>query len=157
MVNKLVFTNPFSQWVIMLCAFLVSIVGALLIAKFLNGNGVKRLMRFWGNKSINNSIWRDVVDFEQGTRILASMAGSNYGYLGFLLEIEENGLDSWLALTDWIKVELDKNDKMIASSSYTSDPEIKTSLVLRLSDVRSVTLFYDKSTKVYLGEPTSRA
>ncbi len=108
-------------------------------------------MRFLGNKSVNDNIWRDVIDFDLGSRILVSMIGSDYGYLGLLLEIEEKGHDSWFALTDWRKVKLNENDEVIASFQHADDPDVKTSIVLRLSDVRLAMLFYDKDTHVYLG------
>lgn len=150
--NKLVFVGRLSQWVIIALAFCISIVGSLILAKFLNVNIIKRAMRFWGNKSLNNSIWRDIVDFDQGTKILVSIIGSTYGYLGFLLEMEEKGSESWFALTDWVKVKMDDNNEVAGTFNQVNHPELKSSIVLRLSDVKSMMLFYDKNTKVYLGK-----
>ncbi len=149
--NELMFVEPVSQWIIMLCAFLISIIVSFLLAKFSNCDSMKKVMRSLENKSINDNIWRDVVDYENGTKILVSLIGSDYGYLGFFLEIEEKGPDSWFALTDWNKVKLNENDEVITSFKHTGDPAIKSSIVLRLSDVKSATLFYGKDTRVYLG------
>lgn len=140
--------GDFSQWGVTVLSFIIAIFTAILLSKVTDTGLAKKVLRLIGRKTSNKYIWKDVVDFQQGTMVLATLT-EDYGYLGFFLAIEENGADSWLAISEWSKVRLDEAGTPMVINE-PDDAEIKSSILLRLSDVKDLKLFYDKSTKVHL-------
>ena len=71
------------------------------------------------------------------------LSGKKYGYCGKLIEIEENGINSWFALTQYDKFDIET--KKILPSPTTTFP---TRLVLNFKDVEAIELVYNKDSKL---------
>jgi hypothetical protein len=95
-------------------------------------------------KSINNDLWRDVIDCDLGTIVKIFMKSQATVYIGKLAAREENGLESWFLLADYKCKYVDKNEEFNSKTHPTP-----TRVMIPLSEVERVELFYDTDTELF--------
>ena len=70
-----------------------SILLSIILAVFIRIPAVNSTMIWAFNRTINDSIWNDFLDFENGNMLVIKMKGNDkIGILGNFINIEENGL-----------------------------------------------------------------
>lgn len=85
------------------------------------------------HKSLHEDIWRDIIDYKNGTTLRFICCDGIY--TGVLVGHEEKGNDSWFVLEDYIVDE--------ENSEYSSeDVNYETRLAINLKNVKRVELFY---------------
>ena len=89
------------------------------------------------NATPNQSIWRDVLDFEHGSNLKVYLKGKDYYLIGHLQYLEENGEDSWLSVNAFEEYYLkDNSEKNIR---YRDNEKVFA--VFRLKDVDYIEVF----------------
>jgi hypothetical protein len=98
-------------------------------------------------KTPHQSIWRDVLDFENGTPCYIHMKAANRVYAGTLSVMEENGDDSYLCLAGYILTTGNSGEATHEEVNYEND--IRRLIVLRLRDIDRIEINYkDGSSKI---------
>lgn len=113
---------------------LTSVFIAFLTAKVYESKAFNKLLGKLSNKSINDSIWRDLVDFKNTTH-MSVMCRNGTVYVGRLEYFEENGMDSWFALSLYAIKDYDKEGIQKAES-------FDDRLIINIRDVERVELLY---------------
>lgn len=102
------------------------------------------LYRF-NNKSINDDIFDDIIDYDKKTMLNIYLKSSNIYYVGRFSYREENGTDSWISLVDYCCVDKDTNEKIF-------DPEqggLNSSVAINLNNIERIELFYENDSEVW--------
>ena len=90
------------------------------------------------HKSTHADIWRDVIDYKNGTTMRFTYEDKIC--TGILYEHEEKGNDSWFVLDDYV---IDNPD---GSNRYdSSTKEYPSKIAVNLKDAKMVQLFYGKT------------
>ena len=106
---------------------------------------VKRITPYFNHKSINDDIFDDVIDYEMGTIMSVYLKSSNIYYAGRFAYREEKGNESWISLYKYNVVNK-KTNEIIYNSEKA---ELKSSVVIPLSNVESIELIYEENSKVW--------
>mgnify|MGYP004554525553 CR=1 FL=1 len=114
---------------LMVIAVIVSIIMIFLY----DSKIVNFVFRKINYKSIHDNIWRDVIDYKNGTTM--RFICEDVSYIGVLAEHEENGNDSWFVLEKYI---IEENGSEI---SY-KDIKEQSKIAINLKDVKRVELYY---------------
>lgn len=118
------------------------IFGTIIICIFsilVNRKWFKRIIVKLFHKTINESIWRDVLDFENGSNLKIYLKNKDYYIIGHLKNIEEKDDNSWIALNSFAKFDINTNQNYKQEPSYI-DRE-KVTIVIRLSDIEHIEIF----------------
>lgn len=91
------------------------------------------------HKTLNNDIWRDVLDLENGSNLKVYLKGQEYYIIGHHKNHEENGDDSWLALSAFAKINKETNLPYKKEPSYLDRSDII--ITIRFSDIEHIEIF----------------
>lgn len=119
---------------------LAVIIGSVIISAvsiLIQQEHIKKLFVKLYHKTLNDSIWKDILDLENGSNLKIYLKNKNFYLIGSLKNMEENGNDSWIALKAYSKYKLDTNEQI--EPSYLDRDDI--SVVIRLSDVDYMEVF----------------
>lgn len=97
------------------------------------------------NKSINNDIFDDIIDYDKRTMMNIYIKSSDIYYIGRFSFREENGIDSWISLVDYCSVNKKTEDKIF-------DPEesgLKSSIAINLNSIERIELIYEDDSEVW--------
>lgn len=100
---------------------------------------IKRIMIRLFHKTLNNDIWRDVLDLKNGSNLKVYLKDNDYYIIGHYKNHEENGTDSWLALNAFAKYDKETNKKYKNEPSYLNDSNVI--ITVRFSDVEHIEIF----------------
>lgn len=89
------------------------------------------------HKTPHADIWRDVLDFENGSNLKVYFKNSDVGFIGHHLVHEERGDDSWFAISAPIKFDVKTNETIDASNKDNEN----NILTFRLNDVEHIEVF----------------
>lgn len=125
-----------------------SLTGLLLALLFTSLKKVKifnRLLYEVNNKSINDDIFDDVIDYDKRTMMKIYIKSSDVYYIGRFFFREENVINSWISLVEYYCVDKKTNNKLF-------DPEaggLCSSVVINLKEVERIEIIYEKDSKVW--------
>lgn len=91
------------------------------------------------HKTPNDDIWRDVLDFKNGSNLKLYIKNADYYIIGHFKNIEEKGDDSWIAITAFSKYNKLTNDNYMNEPNYSNDKNV--TLTIRLSDIEHMEIF----------------
>lgn len=91
------------------------------------------------HKTVNEDIWRDVLDLDKGSNLKVYLKGKDYYIIGHHKNHEEKGADSWLALSGFAKFEKESNMPCKNEPSHLGD--INAIITLRFSDIDYIEIF----------------
>lgn len=91
------------------------------------------------HKTLNNDIWRDVLDLEKGSNLKVYLREKEYYIIGHHKNHEENGNDSWLALSAFAKFDKETNEPYKNEASYLDRKEVI--ITVRFSDIEHIEIF----------------
>lgn len=97
------------------------------------------------NKSINNDIFDDVIDYQKRTLMRIFIKSSNLYYIGKFSYREENGINSWICLIDYCSVDSSTNDTIFDPSQSN----IKSSVIINCKDIERIELVYENGSEVW--------
>ena len=86
-------------------------------------------------KTPNQSIWKDVIDFKNGSNFKVYLKDKDYYVVGHLENFEETE-NPWFSLSGFVKLDLQTNGIIV---SYEENQGVK--IVFRLSDVEHIEVF----------------
>ncbi len=94
------------------------------------------------HKTLNDDIWRDVLDLEKGSNLKVYLKDKDYYIVGHHKNHEEKGNDSWLALSGFAKYDKTTNKKCENEPSYLGQNNIL--ITVRFSDIEHIEIFNQK-------------
>lgn len=124
---------------------LTGIVLAVLITWLKRREIIGKIISSFNNKSINDDIFDDVIDYDKRTLMRVYLKSSNIYYLGRFAYREENGNDSWICLFEFGVIDKETNDEIYDPSNC----DLKSSVVINLSNVERIELIYEDDSKVW--------
>lgn len=89
------------------------------------------------HKTPNDDIWRDVLDLDNGSNLKVYLKGKDYYLIGHHKNHEENGDNSWFAISAYGKFDIN-TDEVIDNKYMDKENIIAT---FRLSDVEHIEIF----------------
>lgn len=97
------------------------------------------------NKSINDDIFDDIIDYDKRTMMRIYIKSSNVYYLGRLAYREENGTNSWISLIDYCSVDKDTDEPIFDpdESNYMS------SVAINLNNIERIEIIYENDSDVW--------
>lgn len=91
------------------------------------------------HKTLNDDIWRDIFDLENGSNLKVYLKNTDYYLIGHLKNYEEKGNDSWLALSAFGKFDKTENILCKNEPQFLNDSNIL--IAIRFSDIESIQIF----------------
>lgn len=122
---------------------MVAILLSFICAKISETKVLNKLISALSHKSINDNVWKDIIDYE-GTTLNIFCKNKSISYCGILVAMEENGADSWLILKDYIIQYYDKDE--IFDSALLPNP---STLAINLKNADRIELYYNPDTKIF--------
>lgn len=113
---------------------IVCIITALMQRKW-----AKRLSVKLFHKTFNESIWKDILDLDNGSNLKVYLRDKDYYVIGQLKNLEERQEASWLALKGFAKFDLNTNAMYKNEPGFLDNPDII--IAIRLSDVEHIEIF----------------
>lgn len=104
-----------------------------------------KLLYSINNKSINDDIFDDIIDYDKKTMMKVYIKSSDIYYIGRFSFREENGINSWISLIEYYCVDKNTNKKIF-------DPEqggLNSSVVINLSNIERIEIIYEKNSEVW--------
>lgn len=120
-------------------AAIIGIVFSIFCAILSQRKWFKKLTVKLFHKTLNTDIWRDILDLENGSNLKVYLKNKNYYLIGHLKNLEENGDESWIALSAFAKFDKKKNENYKNEPSYLDRSDII--ITVRLSDVEHIEIF----------------
>lgn len=142
------FCTRFSQtdWTKILIQIILCIVSSLLLSWGYYKFSINRLVDKINHKSINDSIWDDIIDYDLGTSLKVFLNDGNV-CIGKLISREKKGNDSWFVLSEYITIDANGNEynskKVCELNGFVS------TLTFRLSEVKYIELYYTQQTQIF--------
>lgn len=122
---------------IILCT--AALILSIICIKCTEGSKFNKYFRMINHKSTHEDIFSDVIDYKNGTTL--RIVCNDWVYTGKLLFHQEKGKNSWIILADYI-IESGEDIRNSADISYP------TTIMLRLSDVMHIELYYNEENTV---------
>lgn len=97
------------------------------------------------NKSINDDIFEDIIDYDKQTMLQIYLKNSDCLYIGTFKMREEKGLDSYIVLIDYAS--LNKTTKEIIFMPSENDKY--STVAINLRDIERIELIYEHDSKVW--------
>ncbi len=91
------------------------------------------------HKTLNNDIWRDVLDLENGSNLKVYLKDKDYYVIGHHKNHEENGNDSWIALSAFAKFDKTTNKNYKNEPVYLDRKDVI--ITIRFSDIEHIEIF----------------
>lgn len=91
------------------------------------------------HKTLNDDIWRDVLDLEHGSNLKVYLKDKDYYIIGHHKNHEEKGNDSWLAVSAFTKFDKETNKPYKNEPTYIDNP--KVIITVRFSDIEHIEIF----------------
>ena len=120
-------------------AIILGIIFSVGIALVFSSKHFSRLTVYLFNKTPNDSIWYDVLDLKNGSNLKIYLKNKDYYVIGHHKNHEENGNDSWIAVSAFGKFDVKTNQLVRHEPSYLNNPEVI--FTVRLSDVEHIEIF----------------
>jgi len=96
------------------------------------------------NKSINDDVWDVILDYNDPPMPKVYVKGADILYIGRFAAREENGLNSWIVITDYIRA--NKENKL----QYNPEEHNQKSMIaLNMRDIERVELVYSQDSKIW--------
>lgn len=118
-------------------SFILSTVISIIISILFSTKVLKRILVKWFHKTPHNDIWRDVLDFDKGSNLKIYFKDSDIGLIGHHKVHEENGDNSWFAISAPIKFDA-KTDEIVDDRNQNNEDFIVT---FKLNDVKQIEIF----------------
>lgn len=114
---------------------LLSVLGSVLFSQKRFSKVMVRLF----HKTPNEDIWRDILDLQNGSNLKVYIKGQDYYVIGHHKNHEENGNDSWLAVSAFGKFDKNTNSNYKNEPSYLDDESVI--YTVRFSDIEHIKIF----------------
>lgn len=120
-------------------SIIFSTISSIIWAKLYTSKRFHNFMISYFNKSQNEDIWRDIIDFENGSMLKIYIKGYPYYIMGRYKSHEEKGEKSWFVLSAYTKIDKGSN------FNYNNEPDFSLRddiiIAIRLRDVEHIEIF----------------
>lgn len=99
----------------------------------------KRLTIKLFHKTLNDDVWRSVLDLDNGSNLKIYLKEKDYYIIGHHKTHEEKGGDSWLALSAFSKRDINTNKPYKNEPSFENNSNII--ITIRFSDIEHIEIF----------------
>ncbi len=120
-------------------SILIGIIVVCLIAILSQRKWFRKLTVKLFHKTLNNDIWRDILDLENGSNLKVYLKDKEYYIIGHHKNHEEKGDDSWLALSAFAKFDKVTNQNYKNEPGYLDKKDVM--IALRFSDIEHIEIF----------------
>lgn len=120
-------------------SIILGIIIVSVIAILSQRNWFKKITVKLFHKTLNDDIWRDVLDLENGSNLKVYLKDKDYYLIGHHKNHEEKGNDSWLALSGFGKFDKETNKNYKNEPSYINNEKI--TITIRFSDIEHIEIF----------------
>lgn len=97
------------------------------------------------NKSINDDIFDDIIDYDKRTMMNIYIKSSDVYYIGRFSFREENGIDSWISLVEYCCVDKKTNNKLFEPA----EGGLCSSVAIHLKDIERIEIIYENDSEVW--------
>lgn len=97
------------------------------------------------NKSVNDDIFDDIIDYDKRTMMNIYIKSSNVCYVGRFAFREENGINSWIVLAEYYSMNRDTGDTILD----LEEAGMLTSVAIKIKDIERIELIYEKDSEVW--------
>ena len=125
-------------------AIILGFIIACVIAIISQRKWFKRVTITLFHKTLNDDIWRDVFDLENGSNLKVFLKDKDYYLIGHLKNYEEKGAESWLALSAFAKFSVKSNKPCRGEPKYLSNNSVY--ITVRFSDIECIQIFNKQKT-----------
>lgn len=115
------------------------LIFTIILGLIFTRNKFKEIMVNLFHKTPNDSIWIDVLDLNNGSNLKVYLKNKDYYVIGHHKNHEENGNDSWLALSAFGKIDKITNRNYKNEPSFFNNKNVK--YVVRFSDIEHIEIF----------------
>lgn len=123
----------------------IGLLIAVIITWLRNAKPLRIVLYKINNKSMNDDIFDDVIDYDKRTGMFVYLKNSPVVYIGRFLYREENGIDSYISLIDYACLST-KDGKIIFDPDKS---DMFSTVVINLRDVERIHLQYEKDSDVW--------
>ena len=112
----------------------IAVILSYTCVRIYNNKIIKIIIGNVTHKSINNNIWQDRIDFDNCS-MLHILDRSRKRYVGTFDYCEENGMDSWISIKDYVIIENGKR--------YHTEPMVNNNdkLLINMRDIFTVEIY----------------
>lgn len=118
---------------------------AIICTYIKNTKVIDTMLYKFNNKSINEDMFDDVIDYDKKTMMNVFLKSSNIYYIGRFLYREENGIDSWISLIDYCRIDKDTNEMVFNPKAG----DLYSSVAINFKDIERIEIIYEKDSKVW--------
>ena len=116
-------------------AIFIGIICSIIMAMIFHSKHFSNLLVKIFNKTPNDDIWMDIINFKKGSNLKIYEKGSDYYIVGHHFVNEEKGNESWFAITAYSKYS--KTGELLEDHSEDDN----AILAVRLSDIDHMEIF----------------
>lgn len=120
-------------------AIFMGTVLAICIALIVSRKWFSNVMVYWFHKTTNDDIWRDVINWKDGSNLKIYLKDQEYYLIGHQKNMEEKGEESWIAISAFGKFDKKTNENYREEPSYLDDENVI--YTVRLSDIEHMEIF----------------
>lgn len=135
------FNNSIKILVYSLTGFLLAFIST----RFMTTKFPQKFLYIANNKSINDNIFDDMIDYKKRTMMKIYIKSSDIYYLGRFAFREEKGIESWIALIDYYCLNI-KDDDISFDPGHDN---LKSSVVINLREVERIEIIYENDSEVW--------
>lgn len=121
----------------------IAIICGCVVSWLLNWQKTNILSVKFFSRTLNDSIWDDVIDYKNGSVLKVHLKGKPYFIFGTLSHLEEHGEDSWISINKYAKYKEEPRgeEDELFGNEVSYDTEKDYHIVIRLSDVDHIEVF----------------
>lgn len=128
--------------------FVYSVTGlalAFICTQIKRSKLIQRLLYQSNNKSVNDDVFQDIIDYKKPTMLNVYLKSANVYYIGKFCSREELGLDSWIVLINYFSVDKETNNPV-----FDPDAEnYKSTVAINLRDVERIEIIYEEDSETW--------
>lgn len=145
-VHMVIFTDiAFSDASRILIYSVIGLLLAIIITWIRNTKLLRIVLYRVNNKSINDDIFDDVIDYDRRTGMFVYLKNSPIVYIGRFLYREENGSDSYIALVDYECLSTVDGETIFNPDKSN----MLSTVVINLRDIECIQIDYERDSEVW--------
>jgi len=129
-------------WVAVILYIVIGMGSSIIATKIYESKRFKNYIAKINNKSLNNDVWKDIIDYE-GTTVKVFLKDNDIIYTGKLITHEERGNESWFIFKDFVS---EYNNSATFDSKKIDFPSV---VAINLQEISRMELFYSPQTKIF--------
>ncbi|MFR7443065.1 MAG: hypothetical protein ACLUUO_05720 [Sellimonas intestinalis] len=105
-------------------AIFMGTVLSICIALIVSRKWFSNVMVYWFHKTTNDDIWREVINWKDGSNLKIYLKDQEYYLIGHQKNMEEKGEESWIAISAFGKFDKKTNENYREEPSYLDDENV---------------------------------